>query len=121
LSAIRSDAAYYNNGMSGKWDPNSLNETFIRRGKEARLRQKECEAKAMSSNFYQRFADEAAARVSVYDYLDGKSFLESQDALLRAIRELAATEPPNLELFDRVNFVQARHSTINELLSEFSH
>jgi|ERR1019366_446875 hypothetical protein len=105
--------------MVGEWNPKSINETFVQRRKEARLRQKECEAKAKSRTAYQRFADEAAARTSVYDYLDGRSFLESREALLCALRELATMEPPRLEIFDRVSFVQARRSTIDELLREF--
>lgn len=80
----------------------------------------ECEVKAKGRTAYRRFADEAAARTSVYDYLDGKSFLESRETLLCALRELAAMDPPKLEIFDRETFADARRSTIEDLLSEFS-
>jgi hypothetical protein len=62
-----------------QWDKNAVNESFVYRGQDAKLRLKECLAKAKSNSRYQWFADEAAAKASVYDYLDGKSFLASRE------------------------------------------
>jgi hypothetical protein len=101
------------------WNQSSVNESFIYRGRDARLRLKECLAKAKTTRAYQTFADEAAAKASVYDYLDGRSFLSSREELLSALRELSATQAPPLEVFDRERFVQARLSTIESLIREF--
>jgi len=105
--------------MSGDWNPNSVNESFVFRGREAELRLKECLAKAKNTSAYQFFADEAAAKASVYEYLDGRSFLHSREALLSALRELAALPPPRVETFDHERYVQARLSIIDGLLREF--
>jgi hypothetical protein len=78
------------NAMPGpsEWNSQSVNECFIYRGKDAHLRWKECVAKAKHSTACEAFADEAAAKASVYDYLDGKSFLRSREELVRALHEL---------------------------------
>lgn len=101
------------------WNPKSVNETFVYRGREAHIRLKECLAKAKDSGVYQSFADEAAAKASVYDYLDGRSFLSSRRELILALRELARMQSPRLEAFDRERFVRGRLSIINGLLKEF--
>jgi hypothetical protein len=101
------------------WNPKSLDETFIYRGREAHSRLKECLIKAKDNILYQAFADEAAARASVYDYLDGRSFLRSREELLSGLRELTAMPAPNVEAFDRERFLQSRFSAIGGLLREF--
>ena len=75
--------------------------------------------KAKDNRFYRMFADEAAAKASVYDYLDGKTFLASRKELLAALRELKAMPAPNGEAFDREKFVQSRLLEIDNLLREF--
>jgi hypothetical protein len=105
--------------VSRDWNPKSVNEIFIYRGREAHLRLKECVARAKTTRTYQTFADEAAAKASVYDYLDGRSFLLSRETLLSALRELLAMHPPKVEVFDRESFVQARLSIIHGLIREF--
>jgi len=107
--------------MSGDWNLNSVNESFIYRGREANLRLKECLAKAKNVSAYQGFADEAAAKASVYDYLDGRSFLNSREALLSALRDLATMPPPRVEAFDHECYVQKRLSIIDGLIREFDH
>jgi hypothetical protein len=107
--------------VSGEWNPNSVNEGFVYRGREAHLRLKECLTKAKNTSIYEVFADEAAAKASVYDYLDGRSFLHSREALLSALRELATMPPPRGEAFDHERYVQARLSIIDGLLREFDH
>lgn len=102
-----------------KWDSKSVNGTFIYRGKDANLRLKECLAKAKHNKAYEAFADEAAAKASVYDYLDGKSFLKSRAELVAALRELASMPPPRLAVFDNDRFAQNRTQIINGLLKEF--
>ncbi|SPF52621.1 conserved hypothetical protein [Candidatus Sulfopaludibacter sp. SbA4] len=105
--------------MSSEWNANSVNESFVYRGREAHLRLKECLAKAKNRSVYEFFADEAAAKASVYDYLEGRSFLHSREALLSALRELATIPPPRGEAFDHERYVQARLSIIDGLLKEF--
>src|ERR1019366_9256546 len=105
--------------MVGEWNPKSINETFVQRRKAARLRQQECEAKAKSRTAYQRFADEAAARTSVYDYLDGSSFLDAREALLFTRLKRATMEPLRMQSYYLVIVVQPRRSTIGELPREF--
>lgn len=74
-----------------EWNSQSVNECFIYRGKDAHLRWKECVAKAKHSTAYEVFADGAAVKVSVYDYLDGKTFLRSREELVGALHELRRT------------------------------
>ena len=62
-----------------EWDKNAVNRSFIYRGQDAKLRLKECQAQAKSNPRYRWFADEAAAKASVYDDLDGRSFLASRE------------------------------------------
>ena len=107
--------------MTGDWNQNSVSESFVYRGRDAHLRLKECLAKAKNRSAYQNFADEAAAKASVYDYLDGRSFLQSRETLLSALRELATIPPPKLEAFDHERYAQLRLSIINGLLKEFDH
>ena len=107
--------------MSREWNLNSVNEGFVLRGREAHLRLTECLAKAKNTSVYEVFADEAAAKASIYDYLDGRSFLHSREALLSALRELATMPPPRAEAFDHERYVQERLSIIDGLLREFDH
>jgi hypothetical protein len=101
------------------WNSKSVNESFIYRGKDANLRWKECLANAKHNKAYEAFADEAAAKASVYDYLDGRSFLESRAELVAALRELATLPLPNLAIFDKDRFARNRALIINGLLKEF--
>lgn len=101
------------------WNSKSINESFLYRGKDANLRLKECLAKAKHNKAYEAFADEAAAKASVYDYLDGKSFIRSRTELVAALRELAMLPPPNLAVFDNDRFVRNRSLIIKGLLKEF--
>jgi hypothetical protein len=105
--------------VSRNWNPNSVNQSLICRGRDAHLRLKECLGKAKTARAYQIFADEAAAKASIYDYLDGRSFLHAREALLSALRELAAMRPPNVDVFDRECFVQERQLIIDGLIREF--
>jgi hypothetical protein len=105
--------------MSGDWNPDSVNESFVYGGRETHLRLKECLAKAKNTSAYQALADEAAAKASVYDYLDGRSFLDSREALLSALRELARMQPPRLEPFDHERYVRARLLMIDGLIRKF--
>jgi hypothetical protein len=103
-----------------KWDRKSVNQAFIDRGREANRRWNECLAKAKTNPRYRWFADEAAAMASVYDYLDGRSFLESRGELLAALKELRTLPAPKLEVFDRETFAGRRLSEIDRLLNEFA-
>lgn len=107
-------------GNPSQWDSKSINESFIYREQDAHLRLKECRMKAKSNPRYQWFADEAAAKASVYDYVDNKSFLASREELLSALRELRAMPAPKGEIFDRDKFVQCRLLEIDNLLREFA-
>ena len=68
---------------------------------------------------YRVFADEATAKASVYDYLYGKSFINSREDLLSALRELATMPAPVLTVFDQDRFVRSRLEIIDGLLKEF--
>jgi hypothetical protein len=101
------------------WNPKSVNESFLYRGSEARIRLKECCIKAKNNALYEALADEAAAKASVYDYLDGRSFLASRKELLDAIQDFANMPAPDIKVFDRARFAQLRLSEINRLLLEY--
>ncbi len=58
--------------------------------------------KAKDNLHYRWFADEAAAKVSVYEYLENRPILASRDELLAALRELRAWPALKLEAFDCV-------------------
>lgn len=97
LQRKRSNSAqelFWSHGQSIAMDLKSVNESFIYRGQDAHLRLRECRMKAKSNPRYQWFADEAAAKASVYDYLDNKSFLSSREELLSALRALRAIPAP---------------------------
>ncbi len=101
------------------WNRDSVNERFVYQGRDAHLRLKECLAKLEANRLYESFADEAAAKASVFDYLDGRDFLGSRESLVTALKLLLTLPPPSLKVFDLQRFAKFRSVLIHGLLNEF--
>ncbi len=104
---------------SAKWDRKALDDRFTYQTKDKELRLKECLAKAVSKPAYESFADEAAAELSVYMYLERRPFLNSREEFVAALDELATFPPPNLAEFDQKRFNEFRLTLIRRLRREF--
>jgi hypothetical protein len=104
---------------SPEWDRQALDARFSYQTKEKESRLKECLAKAVSRPAYESFADEAAAELSVYHYLERRPFLNSREQFVAALDELATSQPPNLAEFDQKRFNEYRLTLIRRLRHEF--
>ena len=102
-----------------KWDRQALDERFSYLTKEKESRLKECLAKAVSQPAYESFADEAAAELSVYLYLERRPFLNSRERFVAALDELATFHPPDRAEFDQKRFNEYRLALIRRLQREF--
>jgi hypothetical protein len=104
---------------SPKWDRQALDERFSYQTKEKESRLKECLAKAVSQRAYDSFADEAAAELSVYLYLERRPFLNSREQFAAPLDELATLQPPDLAEFDQKRFKEYRLALIRRLRRDF--
>jgi hypothetical protein len=104
---------------SPKWDREALDQRFSYQSKEKESRLKECLARAVNQRAYESVADEAAAELSVYLYLERRSFLSSREQFVAALDELATLQPPDLAEFDQKRFNECRLALIRRLRHEF--
>ena len=68
---------------------------------------------------FESFADEAAAELSVYLYLERRPFLNSREQFVASLGELATFQPPDLAEFDQKRFNEYRLALIRRLRCEF--
>ena len=104
---------------STNWDRRSVNESLHYRASEADIRYRECLSRVKERVAYRAFADEASAKLAVYEYLLNRPFLESREQLLSALRDMTAMEAPNMQAFDHAQFSNFWTATIRGLIIEF--
>ena len=104
---------------SPTWDRQSVNETFRYRASDADIRYRECISRIKERPAYRAFADEASAKLAVYEYLLNRPFLESRELFVSALHNMTAMEIPNFQAFDHDLFLNFWAATIRGLISEF--
>jgi len=102
------------------WDPNGLTKSFIIAAESAERYMKECKWKVKRSEGYKALHDEHLAKFYVFNYLHGRTFLETREMLLAELRSFlhAQTTAP-IEAFDAQCVLTWRERHIQSLITEF--
>jgi len=102
------------------WNPDALTKRFLNQAEDTERYLREVRSKVKHTTSYQHVYDEQMARFSVFNYLHGRTFLETQDRLLQELRSLLAGVGPNLNVYDKERFETYRRRCIQQLIDEFS-
>lgn len=103
------------------WDRDALHRRFLMMAQNAEHRLNETRAKVRTNTSYKSFFDAALAEFYVYNRLHGRTWLESRQELLRALKEtLNGPTPSTNEPFDKELFAQFWRNILKSLIEEFS-
>ncbi len=102
------------------WDTDALTRRFLHQAEDAERYLREVRSKVKSNPSYQHVYDEHMARFYVFNYLHGRTFLETQDSLLRELRSLLNAKIPTPDIYDKERFETYRRRYIEQLIEEFS-
>ncbi|MGZ5135869.1 MAG: hypothetical protein ACXWCG_12000 [Flavitalea sp.] len=103
------------------WDIELLSSRFLNEANNAERYLREVKVKVKTNASYERVYDEHLARFYVFNYLHGRTFLSSKDALLKELKEfLDYTQTPS-DAYDLERFNENRKLYITQLIKEFSY
>lgn len=102
------------------WNPEKLSQLFISQAGEAERYMKEVKSKISRTDNYKPIFDEHLAKFYVYNYLHGRTFLESRELLLNELKHMLSYEIKPPDCYDLVNFERYRKFYINQLIAEYS-
>jgi hypothetical protein len=105
------------NKSERKWDPERLSQEFLVTAENAERYLNEVRHKLHQTKSYEFIFDETLAKFYVFNYLHGRTFLETRESLLAELRtfhDLEAPKPP--EVFDFQRFMTFRKNIIEGLI-----
>ncbi len=103
------------------WDPDVLTKRFLHQAQEAEHYLNEVRHKIKSTPSYEHVYDDHLARLYVFNYLHGRTCLETQQSLLRELRSLLSAKPrPAPDAYDQELFETYRRRYLGQLIEEFS-
>ena len=103
-----------------KWDVDRLSQEFLVNAENAERYLDEVRRKLRQTKSYELIFDETLATLYVFNYLHGRTFLESRESLLaelRAFRDFDVPKPQGV--FDFHRFLTSRRNTIQGLIRRF--
>jgi hypothetical protein len=103
-----------------RWNPESMSRSFISAAEDAERYMKQCKSKVAQTDRYKELHDEHLAKFYVYNYLHGRTFLETREQFLAELREMVAADyPAPHEAFDPNTFTTWRKSYIQNLIDAY--
>lgn len=102
------------------WDPEALTRRFLHQAEDAERYLAEVRGKVKSNPSYQHVYDEHMARFYVFNYLHGRTFLESRNSLLQELQSILTAQVPSPDVYDKERFETYRRRYIEQLIEEFS-
>lgn len=103
------------------WDPKSLSERFLHIAENAEKYARETREKAKRNRSYEGIHDQTLAEFYVYNYLQGRQFLDSRENFLRVLRSLAINAVPNSgDAFDQGQFALFYSNIIQGLIQQYT-
>ncbi|ERJ19973.1 hypothetical protein SSPSH_000837 [Salinisphaera shabanensis E1L3A] len=103
-----------------KYDKESISRGFLRRAEDAERYLREVRAKLKDNPSYKHVHDDHLAKFYVYNYLHGRTFLESESMLVAELGRLQALDfPAPREAFSSERFELYRQAYLNEVLTSF--
>lgn len=96
-----------------EWDRDRISESYLRQAQEAERYCNEVRGKIKKTTSYEAIFDEHMAKFHVYNYLHGRTFLESKESLLSELSKMFSQEVTSGECFDHDRFKSWRINYIN--------
>ena len=112
----------YNVAMSAAdpWNPAFISNGFLFQAEDADRYLSQVGRKVRISPSYRFIFDEHLARFYVFNYLHGRHFLSSREALLKELKRLSAAPfPAPAEAYDPERFEHFRKQYLAQLISRF--
>ncbi len=105
-----------------EWNVETLSSRFLREANSAEGYLRELRFKIETNKSYERVYDEHLARFYVFNYLHGRTFLYSREALLKELKDFSRdTQETPSDAYDPACFKKHRKLCISKLIEEFSH
>lgn len=102
------------------YDQKSVSDSFLWAATEAERYLNEVRGKLKRTRSYEHVFDDHLAKFYVYNYLHGRTFLESQASFLAELRSIkGAPFPAPSEAFDAQWFERCRQSYLAALIERF--
>ena len=87
------------------WNSEELSAQYLHQAEDAERYLAEVRGKLKRNRSYEHVFDEHMARFNVYNYLHGRTFLQTREELLRELEEMKRGKlPADPEVFDRERF-----------------
>ena len=103
------------------WDIDSLNQSFFNVARNAEIYLEEVKNKTKINKSYESVYDDHLAKFYVYNYLHGKTFLVSRQALVDELTNLASlTLKAPHDAYDPIRFESCRQNYIRALIERFT-
>ncbi|WP_439504216.1 hypothetical protein [Methylophaga sp.] len=96
-----------------EWDRDRISEFYLRQAQEAERYCNEVRGKIKRTFSYEAVFDEHMAKFYVYNYLHGRTFLESRESLLEELNEMLSQKVAAADCFDQERFDLWRNNYIN--------
>jgi hypothetical protein len=103
--------------MKVQWNPESLSRSFISSAESAERYMRECKSKLSRSDRYKELHDEHLAKFYVFNYLHGRTFLETREKFLAELQRMLTEKysAPH-EAFDEKTFTTWRRHYVQNLM-----
>jgi hypothetical protein len=103
------------------WDSEELSVRYRHQAEDAERYLAEVRGKLKRSRSYEHVFDEHMARFYVFNYLHGRTFLETRKALLQELEAMKRGElRAESEVFDRERFERYYRTYIEQVITEIS-
>jgi hypothetical protein len=103
------------------WNAEALSRRFLAQAVSAEQYLQEVRIKVKTNPSYQNIHDDYLARYYVFNYLHGRTFLASSNALLKELKSMAVhSTPAPREAYEQERFEHYRQQYIAQLINEFS-
>jgi hypothetical protein len=103
------------------WNSKELSERYLRQAEDAERYLAEVRGKLKHSRSYEHVFDEHMARFYVFNYLHGRTFLETREALLQELEVMKRGElRVDPEVFDRERFERYYRTYVEQVITEIS-
>jgi hypothetical protein len=104
-----------------QWNSNELSKRFLHQAQEAERYLGEVRGKLKQSRAYEHVFDEHMARFYVFNYLHGRTFLETPGQLVAELGSMNRGEiPHDREVFDKARFERHYRAYIEQVMQEIS-